>query len=443
MNRFVAKLSIAFGLLVLLFLNSALAQKQTKLLETDSPEVVRPGETMLVTPGNGEMQYFLRIPKSYDSDKGARIIVFLHGSNSNGITYLRSIENAGWCADDILVCPNGERGNKEKDPYKANNFTFGSAPQIATVTKQIQAAFKHKRTYLGGHSQGGYVTYSCIMNFPELYDGAFPMAGGCWIQNEPNIWESNSAKLTLQKQIPIAIIHGRSDTVVPYELAKQARQAFLHMGYPKLRLFNPHRLGHQFMLSPVPDALKWMDAMNGETPRQSLVLAAGWVRNKQYGWAHQTAIEILKNEDLQTKLKSACEKICQDVEDAARIKTPSIKKSMLNDPAKRWIPKWAEFFTQFGATSAASELVKEYQTNRKSQRENAKELFEKGIKEIYRAKGDKLPEEKKFEIREAGYQALEKLLEEAPCTYEAIRAIDKLKARKPQAKKKVDTDSEK
>ena len=123
--------------------------------------------------------------------------------------------------------PNGERSNKEKDPYKANNFTFGSAKYVAAITKQVKAAFKtHTRVYIGGHSQGGYACYSCIMHYPELYDGAFPMAGGCWKQNAPNLFETEPEKMALQQQMPIAVIHGRSDKVVDYELGKRARQVF-------------------------------------------------------------------------------------------------------------------------------------------------------------------------------------------------------------------------
>ena len=43
----------------------------------------------------------------YDAKTGARLIVFLHGSNMNGLEYLRSFEAKKWCEDDILCYPNG------------------------------------------------------------------------------------------------------------------------------------------------------------------------------------------------------------------------------------------------------------------------------------------------------------------------------------------------
>ena len=84
------------------------------------------------------MRYFLRVPKKYDARDGARLIVFLHGSNMNGLEYLRSFEAKKWCDEDILCCPNGESGT---DPFGQNNFGFGSAPLVADVTEPHASAF--------------------------------------------------------------------------------------------------------------------------------------------------------------------------------------------------------------------------------------------------------------------------------------------------------------
>src|SRR5262245_20941928 len=161
------------------------AAKDDKLPEAASPDKVKPGQTALLKAGNG-MHYFLRVPKDYDPKKGARLVVFLHGSNMNGLSYVRSFEAKRWANDDILCCPNGEQGS---DPYGQNNFTFESAPLVAGVTEDVKKAFKTTVSYVGGHSQGGFLTYSVIMLNPDLFQGAMPMAGDCWMQNEPNLWE--------------------------------------------------------------------------------------------------------------------------------------------------------------------------------------------------------------------------------------------------------------
>jgi predicted peptidase len=182
------------------------------------------------------MRYFLRVPKKYDARNGARLIVFLHGSNMNGLEYLRSFEAKKWCEDDILCCPNGESGT---DPFGQNNFGFGSGPLVADVTEEVQKAFKTTITYVGGHSQGAFLTYSVILNYPDLYRGAFPMAGDCWMQNEPNLWEDKPDLLRKQKEIPIAVIHGKTDPVVAFSQGEHAYDCFRAMGWTKLRFFAP------------------------------------------------------------------------------------------------------------------------------------------------------------------------------------------------------------
>ena len=164
---------------------AAADDKVEKVPEAAAPEKVKPGQTALLKAPKG-MGYFLRVPKSYDPKAGARLVVFLHGSNMNGLDYVRSFEGKNWADDAILCCPNGEEG---KDPYGQNNFTFRSAPLVADVTEQVKTAFKTTVSYCGGHSQGGFLTYSVILNFPDLFQGAMPMAGDCWSQNEPNLWE--------------------------------------------------------------------------------------------------------------------------------------------------------------------------------------------------------------------------------------------------------------
>src|SRR5688572_219529 len=191
---------------------AAIAAKNDKPPEVDAPAKVKPGATGLLKAGKG-MRYFLRVPKRYNPTSGARLIVFLHGSSMNGLQYLQSFEAKKWCEDDLLCCPNGENGT---DPFGQNNFGFASGPLVADVTQEVQKAFKTTVTYVGGHSQGAFLTYSVITNFPELYRGAFPMAGDCWIQNEPNLWEDKPEVLAKQKEIAIAVIHGKADPVVQF-----------------------------------------------------------------------------------------------------------------------------------------------------------------------------------------------------------------------------------
>ena len=167
------------------------------------------------------------------------------------------------------------------------------------MTEEVQKAFKTTITYVGGHSQGGFLTYSVILNFPDLYRGAFPMAGDCWMQNEPNLWEDKPEVLKKQKEIAIAVIHGKADPVVAFSQGEHAYDCFRAMGWTKLRLFAPADLNHMFMLAPVDEAIEWLDAMNGRNEKKSLEprREVGQGRRVGMGVAHRQGLEVRRARD--------------------------------------------------------------------------------------------------------------------------------------------------
>jgi len=372
--------------------------------EVASPAAVKPGSTGLLKAGGSGMRYFLRVPRRYDAKTGARLIVFLHGSNMNGLEYLRSFEAKKWCEDDILCCPNGEKGS---DPFGANNFGFDSAPNVAAVTEDVQKAFKTTITYVGGHSQGAFLTYSVILNYPDLYRGAFPLAGDCWMQNEPNLWEDKPDVMQKQRDIAIAVIHGREDPVVSFSQGEHAYDCFRAMGWTKLRFFAPQKLGHQFMLSPVEEALEWLDAMNGRSERKTTTLAAKWAREGEWGWVWHASAAA----------RSGAPAMQKAAEAAAAKAIPAITAAMKGQPAD-WVPQWLEFRRIHGETAAARPLVAEYSAQREAQRVAATGLFNES--QTYFRAGKK----------EDAYKALEKLRDGAPYTYQAGFAVKWLAERK-------------
>ena len=394
------------ALLFAVLLSSVLpvaAAKDDKPPEVDSPAKVKLGTTGLLKSAGKGMRYFLRVPKRYNPATGARLIVFLHGSSMNGFNYLQSFEAKKWCENDILCCPNGENGS---DPFGANNFGFESGPLVADVTQEVQKAFKTTVTYVGGHSQGAFLTYSVILNYPDLYRGAFPMAGDCWMQNEPNLWEDKPEILQKQKEIPIAVIHGKADPVVQFSQGEHAYDCFRAMGWTKLRFFAPPQLNHMFMLAPIDEAIEWLDTVNGLNEARSAPLVAKWGRAGEWGWVWHTGKGARSGAQLQ---KAA--------EDAAAKAVPAMTEALKGKPAD-WIPKWVEFWRIYGTTNAAKPLITNYLAQREQQRANGARLFNES-QVLFRS--DK---------RNDAFKVLEKLRDEAPYTYQAYFATKWLSEKK-------------
>jgi predicted esterase len=388
----------------LLLAAAAAAQDPEKVPEAAEPGKVKPGQTALLQAPK-KMRYFLRVPEGYDPKAGARLVVFLHGSNMNGLAYLRSFEAKKWAGDAILLCPNGNEGT---DPYGANNFAMNSAHLVADATEQVKKAFKVNVAYCGGHSQGGFLTYSVILLFPALFQGAFPMAGDCWMQNEPNLFEDRPDVARTQREIPIAVIHGRDDPVVAFSQGQHAYGCFRASGWQKLRLFAPDGIGHMFMASPVEEALAWLDAMNGRADAAATAtMAEAWSIAGEWGWVLAAA----------RAPKSPVAALAKGAEAAAAAAAPAMKAALQGKPAE-WVPQWLEFWRVHGATAAAKPLVSVYLDRRQKQAAAGRHLFAEA-KSLFRQ-----------EKRAAGYATLEKLLAEAPCTYEAHYAIAWLAERK-------------
>ena len=90
-------IAIALVAVLLLPAVSATAKDDGKMVpEVETPGEVKRGRTGLFTTEGGVVS-FLRVPKSYDRKKGTRLIVFLHGSNMNGLSYVRSFQARQWC----------------------------------------------------------------------------------------------------------------------------------------------------------------------------------------------------------------------------------------------------------------------------------------------------------------------------------------------------------
>jgi predicted esterase len=379
----------------LLFTGLPVVAKDKNPPLVDAPAKVKPGSTgMLKAAGKG-MGYFLRVPRNYDASKGSRLVVFLHGSNMNGMDYLRSFEAKKWCADAILCCPNGENG---ADPNGPRNFGFESGPLVADVTEEVQKAFKTTVTFIGGHSQGAFLTYNVILNFPELFHGAFPMAGDCWMQNEPNLWEDKPEATKKHRNIAIAVIHGKADPVVQFSQGEHGYDCFRAMGWTKLRLFAPDKLNHMFMLAPIEEAIEWLDAMNGLNEPKSMQHAAKWARAGEWGWVSHAA---KGSKSGASALKAA--------ETAATKATLEMTATLKEKPAD-WIPKWTEFVRIYGESEAAKPLLAKQQTERDQSRQKAVGLFNEA-QQLFRAQ--KKPE---------GLKVLEQLRETAPATYQGYFA---------------------
>ncbi len=179
------------------------------------------------------MTYHVRVPEKYDPRPGGPAIVLLHGSNANSADYDKGVAQR-WpklAADYVLIGIDGEWPT-QKDPdgppayvytyvnfvgkskYKGFPGTDRESPAlVAEVLAEIREQLKLTKVFVTGHSQGGFLAYSCLMNYPDLFDGAMPISAGLIFQCEPTAYEDPEIRRQ-QRRRPVAIVHGGKDPLV-------------------------------------------------------------------------------------------------------------------------------------------------------------------------------------------------------------------------------------
>ena len=169
-----------------------------------------------------------------------------------------------------------------KSKYKGFPGTDRESPAlVAEAVAEIREQLKLTKVFITGHSQGGFLTYSCLMNYPELFDGAMPISAGLIIQCEPTAYEDAKVRQQQRKR-PLVILHGGQDPLVSVSMAKAAYESFLEDGFPMLRLMIVKDAGHPFIAMPFEEGIRWMESMTSDDPRALLASAERAFGRKEY-----------------------------------------------------------------------------------------------------------------------------------------------------------------
>jgi predicted esterase len=257
------------------------------------------GKTIRGISDNG-MLYHLRMPDNWDSSKAADVIVLLHGSNFTTAGMV-SVVASQW--PDIakrfaILGIQGERWTEWSTPkdlrfnytyvnwmgrstYKGFPFTDRESPSLVVdVIDELDKLHSFGRVFVGGHSQGGFLTYILHMHFPEKLAGTFPIAGGMPIQSDPKAFDDN-ALMVEQRKTPMVIIHGTRDAVVNPSMSAYAHQSFRAHDFHLVKRLRPEA-GHPFDFLPINDAIHWLDVVTSSDPTVLAEFAAKQIETKSW-----------------------------------------------------------------------------------------------------------------------------------------------------------------
>ncbi len=343
---------------------------------------------------SGLLTYSIRAPDGYKQGDGKKwpAVLILHGSNMNGKAYVNTLA-AAWpdiARDYILLGINGETSSNFAGDEPAFNYTyvnyvgrstFGAYPgtdrESPALVREALDELKHvypvKHYFVGGHSQGGYLTYSLLMNSPEAIAGAFPISAGVIFQCEPSAYADQALKAA-QRAVPLAIVHGKNDPMVPFEGGSYAYGLFLDAGWPAVRLFDDDAAAHMFARLPVGPAIRWLEVMTSENPIALLEFAEH--RLQEHGYRDAiAAVRRARGLSLDTQAKARVESLLAAINSAAGPKARTYVEAIRVGKDNSWVDEFLAFREEFEFADAAAEAMAAFNDLRAKHEQPAAKLM--------------------------------------------------------------------
>ena len=344
------------------------------------------------------LTYSARAPEGYKEGDPKRwpTIVILHGMNMKGKDYVASIASA-WpdiARDYLILGINGETPSVlDEEPrfnYSYVNYmgrsTYRGYPAtdrespglVAEALDELRKVYPVARYFVGGHSQGGYLTYVILMNAPERIAGAFPISCGVIMQCEPDVYKDEALRAA-QRSVPLAIVHGKNDPNVDFDSGgRYAAGLFGEHGWPGLRLFTSDTAGHMFMLLPVGEAIRWLEAMASDDPEVLIAFA-----EKQAGAGHYrdaiAALRSLKGLKQSDAVKERADRLRASIDAKAKAKADEFLPKIKANADGSWVDGFLAFRDEFEFADAARPAMDAFEALRKQQEPAAQKAFQEGL----------------------------------------------------------------
>jgi hypothetical protein len=261
-----------------------------------------------------------------------------------------------------------------------------SPAQVAEALDDLRKAYPIGRIFVGGHSQGGFLTYCLLMNVPDRIAGAFPISSGVIMQCEPDVYQDEALRAA-QRSVPLAIVHGRNDPMVDFSMGRYAAGLFGENGWPALRLFASDTAGHMFMRLPVGEAIRWLEAMASDDPEVLVGFAekqaeAGRYRDAIAALRH---LQGLKPTDAQ-KTRADCLRATIDAR--AKAKVDELLPRIKANADGSWVDDFLAFRDEFEFADGARAAMDAFGALRRQHEAPARRAFEEAIMLFRQGKPD-------------------------------------------------------
>jgi hypothetical protein len=265
-----------------------------------------------------------------------------------------------------------------RSTYRGFPGTDRESPALVSeAMDELRKVYPVGRYFVGGHSQGGYLTYVMLMHFPEKIAGAFPISCQVMIQCEPDVFKDEALRAA-QRSVPLAIVHGKTDPNVDFSGARYAVDLFGENGWPGVRLFASDTAGHKFMLLPVGEAIRWLEAMASDDPKVLVDFAEKQAGAGRYRDAI-AALRKAKGLKQPDAVKKRGDRLRASIDTKAKAKAAEFLIKIKANRNGSWVDGFLAFRDEFEFADSSRAAMAAFEALRKKQEPDAQRLFQEAM----------------------------------------------------------------
>jgi predicted esterase len=188
--------------------------------------------------------YLLYIPKHHKRS----LIVTLHGSGERADLFIDHWKKGAdkFKIPVLAINANDKRGWSGED-----------IPRVLRVVQEVKRDLKIDHTLLNGSSSGGHFALFIGINNYFLFDGVATFMGLATTELGKHItYQDDPAK-----RIPLLLIHGKKDAVIPIQHARRNEAYLYNRGYRATYWEEPEMV-HEFYEQNVTRILRWFQKLS-------------------------------------------------------------------------------------------------------------------------------------------------------------------------------------
>ncbi|MBN1295759.1 dienelactone hydrolase family protein [bacterium] len=202
-------------------------------------EAFDPGRMMML-PSRGMIPVYIKLPADFDPDKTYPLVVGLHGYGDTAERFSLIWEERKLTGEFIyaaMEAPFAFQTGKDigyswflrMDPVEHHDLMMTASDMtvsnVLAGIDRLKKEYRIDKVFLTGFSQGACLTFITGLKNPGLFAGIAPMGG--WLDTD--VVAENDLKAA--KALPVLIVHGTQDSIVPYESGTKAEQVLKEHGF--------------------------------------------------------------------------------------------------------------------------------------------------------------------------------------------------------------------